>query len=215
VLVTKGDALVPALLARQVAPSLVEVRGVQKNSLLVHFGASKEAATSPIEALDGVVSEIVRRVSDDIREQSHAFFARVLLRALKASHGALLAVAGHRKRTLPPALRDGVGLTPPINVELLIKDLLARPDCLANTRLRAAEVMISGMIASDGITIFGSNATVRGYNIFVKHPPKLRQSGPKFGGARRRTFQVLSDMVGKHLTCAFMQSQDGSFDIKR
>lgn len=162
-----------------------------------------------------MVTEIVRNVPEDIGEQSHAFFARVLLRALKDSHGALIGVARHRQRKLPPALRDGVELQPPVDVGTMIHALLDRQkDCSANTRLKAAEAMIFGMIGSDGITIFGSDATVRGFNIFVKHPQKLRQVGPKFGGARRRTFQVLSDMVGKTLVCAFMQSQDGNVENK-
>ena len=72
--------------------------------------------------------------------------------------------------------------------------------------------MVSGMISSDGIIGFGSDASVRGFIIFVKHSSRVRQTQPKFGGARRRTFQA---MVGKNLTCTFLQSQDGNVELKR
>lgn len=66
------------------------------------------------------------------------------------------------------------------------------------------------MLNSDGIILFDDRAEILGYNYFVRAKPTANESG----GARRRAFATLARYVGKGLTAAFMQSQDGWSDFK-
>lgn len=211
-LISHGNPTIHALMVRPVAENVVELRGVGGSTLLVYFGATKAVRASPVEGLQALVSCIVADVAEKIREQTYAFFEKLVATVLKASHGTLAVVQPARKRVLPSALRDGIILPAPIRVGDTISELLSQGDCLANTRLSGAGSLISGMLLSDGITVFGSDGSVRAYNVFARHRA-LTSKRP--GGARRRTFESLSAMVGPHLRCAFMQSQDGAVDYRR
>jgi len=213
-LIENGDPQIPALMARQLAENVVEVRGVGGASLLVHFGASRSTHVSPADALKALVACVVVKVDNSLKEQTSAFYERLFSRALKASHGTLVAVQPANRRVIPPALRDGVILRAPIRIVEPVSELLEHEDCLANTRLQAAGALILGMLLSDGITVFGSDGSVRAYNIFIKHPRSRGQQAQPSGGARRRTFDTLCSMIGKGLDCVFMQSQDGAVDFK-
>ena len=52
------------------------------------------------------------------------------------------------------------------------------------------------MLLSDGITLFGSDCTYRAYNVFIKHPQGSQNVA---GGARTRTFKVMSCLIGEVL----------------
>jgi hypothetical protein len=69
------------------------------------------------------------------------------------------------------------------------------------------------MMQSDGITVFTDKGQVAAYNVFVKHPEQILKT-PTDGGARSRTFLTLSDMIGKGLNAAYIQSQDGKIEYK-
>lgn len=161
-------------MVRPVAQNLVELRGVGGTTLMVHFGVGKIVQASPELAISRLVSAIVADVPTHIREQSFAFFEQILAGVLRAGHGTLAAVRSARKRTLPTALRDSIPLERALGATELISTLVTErdPNCLANTRLLSLGALISGMLLWDGITVFGSNGTVRAYNIIVKHTDK-------------------------------------------
>jgi len=214
-LVNKGDRQLPTLMIRQLAQSVVKVTGVAGSSLLVYFGATRKVNVSPIDALGALTASIVAKVDDRIREQTYAFYLTLLSEVLRAGHGTLAVVQPARRRVLPSPLRDGIILNKPIDVSALVAELLTHGACAANTSLQSASSLVSGMLQSDGITIFGSDGTVRAYNVFIKHPRSSGEGAQATGGARRRTFDALSSMVGEHLDCVFMQSQDGAVDYRR
>ena len=210
-LVNKGDQQIPVLMVRPLAENVVELRGVGGSGLVAYFGATKALNVSPVEAIDTLAANIVREVNEKLREQTFAFFERIIANALRASHGTLAAVQPSRKRVFPPALRDGIRLEKRMHFADDIAALVARGDCSVNTRLHCAGALITGMLLSDGITLFGSDGSVRGYNIFVKHKPGTSN---RSGGARHRTFDTLCAMIGTHLDCVLMQSQDGAVEYK-
>ena len=209
-LVNRGDPAIPVFMLRQVAENVIQVSGFSRSSLLVHFGAAKDVEVSPLPKLGDFVDCIVRDVSLDVQEQTASFFLAVFSGVLRAGHGTLAAVMPGRKRALPTAFRDGITISPRISVPAKIKDMLAKLDCNSNAKLQASSALITGMLLSDGITLFGSDGTVWAYNIFVKHP---RGSEGVVGGARTRTFKVMRGLVGTDLVGALIQSQDGRVDF--
>jgi hypothetical protein len=150
-------------------------------------------------------------VPSDFQEQVGSFFRNVFSGVFRASHGTLAAIISARKRAIPKSFRDGIALSPPISAAAKIHDVLTKSDCNSNTRLQACAALITGMLLSDGITLFGSDGTVLAYNVFLKHPEK---TASVTGGARMRTFNALADRVGQDLLGAFIQSQDGRVQFK-
>lgn len=212
-LVNKGDPSIPVLMVHQISEKIVEVRGFLKSCLLVNFGVTKEGDASPLEALERFVQIIISSAPVDLKELVYTFYSRLLSRIIKESHGTLAAVVSDKKRKIPNRMRDSIILNPVIDVIGKIRDLNSSGDARANTRLEACATLITGMMLSDGITIFGTDGTVRAYNAFIKHPRDAKSLIP-LGGARSRTYEVLCSMVGKDLVGAFMQSQDGKAEFK-
>jgi hypothetical protein len=212
-LVNKGDPQIPTLMVRPLAENVVELKGVGGSAIIAYFGATKATNVSPVDAINALVTAIVANVDEKIREQTFAFFERTIANVLRASHGTLAVVQPARRRTFPPTLRDGILLQQPMRVVSDISDLISRSECSVNTRLQNARELITGMLLSDGITVFGSDGSVRGYNIFVRH--KQGATNSRSGGARRRTFETLCLLLEKDLDCVLMQSQDGAVDYRR
>jgi hypothetical protein len=210
-LITRGDPAIPVFMLRQVAENVIQVSGFSHSSLLVHFGATKEIEVSPLPRLKEFVGCVIRDVPGEINEQSASFFTGVLSGVLRAGHGTLAAVIPARRRTVPKVFRDGIILSPRISVGDKIKEVLAKSDCSSNAKLQACSALITGMLLSDGITVFGSDATVRAYNVFVKHP---KTSESAVGGARTRTFKVMSGLLRGDLIGALIQSQDGRVEFR-
>ena len=208
-LVDQGDPAIPVLMLRQVSRNVIELKGVSKASLLIHFGATRYGESSPSALINKFVTAITRDVASDHQEQTAAFYRRIMSVVTHAGHGTLASVVGRRKRVLPPQFQDAIVIDPPLAVPLSVSDLLKVENCPSNTQLLAYNALITGMLLSDGITVFGSDGTVRAYNVFVRHP-RQKSAEATAGGARHRTYSVLSFMVEEGiLEGAFMQSQDG------
>jgi hypothetical protein len=149
-----------------------------------------------------------------VQEQALGFYERLFIKVLQAGHGTLAAVMPSTRRVLPQTLRDGIQLGQPIAIAQYIEDVVAKGDSESNTRLNAIGALISGMLLSDGITLFASDGSVRAFNTFIKHPRRQAEHGARFGGARRRTFDLPCTMIDTSLTGVFMQSQDGRVEYK-
>lgn len=211
-LVDNGDSSVPVLMLQQVGANVIELKGVSKASLLVHFGSTQGVNLSPIRPIHQLVDCLTTSVPSDVHEQAGTFFRAVMTNVFRSGHGTLAAVIPSRRRTLPTQFSDSIPLAPPISVCDKLRALVDSRDSQTNMEVQAFGSLLSGMLQSDGITVFGSDGSVRAYNAFVRHP-RDKSGSVTTGGARHRTFQVLSDMVGKGLSGAFMQSQDGRADF--
>src|SRR5260370_7317479 len=203
-LINKGDPSVPALMIRQVADNVIQVKGVSQSSLLVHFGAAIEDEVSAVATLNQLTDCLTLDVPADVQEQVGTFYRAVFSGVCRAGHGTLAAIISGAKRTIPKTFQDGIPLSPSISVTSKVQDVLAKSDCASNTQLQACAALVTGMLLSDGITLFATDGTVRAYNAFINHPRKIANPG---GGPRMRTFIVMSEVVGRCLVGAFIQSQ--------
>ena len=55
-----------------------------------------------------------------------------------------------------------------------------------------------------------TRASVMAYNSFIK-----LEASSAIGGARKRAYQALCKKVGKGLTAAYYQSQDGATELRK
>jgi hypothetical protein len=191
---------------RQIAENVILVSGFSRSSLLVHFGATDTVEISPLPKLNNFVDAMIRDIPEDVREQAATFYSNVLSGVLRASHGTLAGVIPGAKRAVCQKFKDGIALSPAVSVSARIRDVLTAPNCSSNSKLQACSALITGMLLTDGITLFGSDGTVRAYNVFIKHP---RGTDTAVGGARTRTFNIMRGLLGTHLVAALMLSQDG------
>lgn len=212
ILIENGLPDLPVLMLQQVGSDVIEIKGVSQSSLLVHFGASRAGEASPVPIIYRFIETVVSSVPVDLREQAAAFYRDAMMDVLHAAHGTLAVVIDCKKRRLPTQFKDGIALQPPISICEKITSLLASGDSLSNTRLLSCRSLITGMLLSDGITVLGADGSVRAYNVFVKHPNTKSVAGSA-GGARHRTFETLSKLVGKTIKSSFMLSQDGGAKI--
>jgi hypothetical protein len=212
-LITNGNDDIKAILIHQVAEKLIEVQGVKADSLMVNYGGHDQSIFSPIQNLSKFTETIVQNVPADLRDQTWNFFKKLFMYTLQQGHGTLACVIANKRR-IPKKLNDGIQLTTKLDITKSIKDLTEKNDLQANSVLEGNFSLISGMLQSDGITLFSDAGEVLSYNVFVKHPSKLVNSKTS-GGARSRTFLTLSRMVGNELISAYIQSQDGQIDYKR
>jgi len=215
ILVDKADAQCPVLVLRQVGRNLIELKSSSQSNLLIHFGATKEGEISAAPLIDGFIEALTDDVPTDIQELTASFYRKVLIEVLRAEHGTLAAVLRGRRKAIPSRFREGVPLALPVSIPDRIRELALKTDSESQIRLEACGTMIVGMLLSDGITLFGSDGTVRAYNIFIKHPRAKGASGTPSGGARSRTFDIMASVVGTTLTAAFMHSQDGHVEFRR
>jgi hypothetical protein len=214
-LVDKGDAECPVLVLRQIGKNLIEAKSASQSHLIIHFGTTKEGEGSVLPLLDVFLEALVENVSGDVQEQSGSFYRKIFLEVMRAEHGTLAAIMPARRNAIPSRFREGVTPSPPISIPDRVRELAKKADSESQIRLEASGTMVVGMLLSDGITLFGSDGTVRAYNIFVKHPRAKESGGRPLGGARTRTFNMMSGLVGTQLSAAFMHSQDGHIEVKR
>ncbi|WP_298248396.1 hypothetical protein [uncultured Christiangramia sp.] len=209
----KDEDDIKAILIHQISDKLIEVKGIQSDPLLISFGGREESKVSPVGNQIKFIEYITADVPEDIKEPTKNFYKKIFNEILKIGHGTLACVINSRKTNVPKKLEDGIQLQKRIDVPKMIKQLLKGNDLQSNSELNGFYSIIIGMLQSDGITVFTTNGEIASYNVFIKHPAKIAKTNTS-GGARSRTFLALSNLIGKGLEAAYIQSQDGKIEIK-
>jgi hypothetical protein len=212
-LLVAGEHPFPVLMAVQLAENVVELRASSGRTLDIYLTDARTERDSPRTSIDDLVSAICSSVAVEHKEQAIGFFRNTLFGILQESHGALVAIVDSSSPTPALLTDDGVQLGPPVDVVGRIADYKLQGGTDAFAALQGAAVLIRGMMASDGITVFGNNGTVIAFNVFVKH--EVAVGRPPVGGARRRAFEVLKGAVGHGLVAAYYRSQDGRSECER
>ena len=210
-LIDEGARVLPAVLITHTSRNAIQVSGANKSKLQIYFGAMEQSTGDPSIITKRFCQAIVSSVPDHLHDSVLTLYSRVFAGVLRGGHGCLSAVLNVSKRSLPPQLRDGVSIRPPVDVASKVGDLLGRSVCESDTKLRATAALIRGMLMSDGVTVFRSDASVLAYHVFVKEP---KAGGESVGGARRRAFEALCGWVGQDLDAAFFLSQDGHVEVR-
>jgi hypothetical protein len=212
-LIDNGTLDVKAVLVHQLAEKLIEVKGVKADSLLICYGGSDVFEKSPIDNQIKFIESIAEAIPENIREQATNFFRKIFLEVLQKGHGTLACVIDHKKKELPVKLQDGIKLQDRIDIPAAIEELLHKNDLQANSLLDGQFSLITGMMQSDGITVFTDRGEVVAYNVFVKHPESILKETTT-GGARSRTFLTLCNFINNGLKSAYIQSQDGKIEFR-
>lgn len=219
-LLTQGNKESNLILIRQVADKIVEVKGVKGNSMLINFGIKSTIALSPLDVQQKFIEKIIANVDSSVKDQCRIFLNRLFLFVTQNGHGNLSLVMAEDEEC-PDFLRDGIVLENKISFADKIIELNKSSNeesglnvLEANSKLNGVFNLISGMMMSDGITVFSNDGCVQAYNIFLKHPEDDPGLKSVEGGARSRTYYVMTQKLSAKLTAVFLQSQDGETQTK-
>jgi hypothetical protein len=210
---SEGADELKAILVHQISEKLIEVKGVKADTVLVSYGSQVSFNNSPTDNQLKFIEIIASQVKPELRDQTINFFKKVFLEVLQKGHGTLACVISSKKKELPQKLKDGIELQHRIIIPEIIFEFLDKNDLQANSKLEGQFNLISGMMQSDGITVFTDKGEVAAYNVFVKHPEKIMKTNTD-GGARSRTYLTLCEMIGNGIESAYIQSQDGKIEYK-
>lgn len=213
-LIEQGEESLPALLIRNISHHTIEISGACKNSIRIHFGAVEHSGEDPLLAIRAFCLSVTRGVPVNLQEQVRNFYFRVFAGVLRSGHGCLAAVLINKTKKIPTQFKDGVAITPPLDVAAKVATLLRTSDCESDTRLRATAALIRGMLCTDGVTLLRPDGSVPAYNIFVRSDNAKGNEATPFGGARRRAFKALCSWLGSNLQSAFFLSQDGHAEFR-
>lgn len=185
-----------------IAEECVEIRSSNGDYHHVFLDHRKEDSPPPLQYLEQLVQSIVSKSNPENREALSSFLKKILYTAMLESHGCIIGVTN---MTRPPAFlaSDGTVLDAPIDFSQLVAQL--KKNEIDSSVLVNKGSLLKGMLNSDGIIIFDNSGRLLAYNCFIK----VKHDNKFVGGARRRAFAALCAKVGKGLTAAFMQSQDG------
>ncbi len=199
------------VLISQVADRVVELVGARVNTLTYHLSAAEDKEPSPLEAIEELAEAITALFDEDYRENTKTFMSTTLVDALRKGHGALIAIA--KPGAVPGELKldGGVSLEgAPLDLGATVRTHLQEKTPATLSRAIAHAKLVEGMLATDGITVFESDAKVTRYNVFVKPPPEEGAGQGASGGARKRAFAFLKTLVERDaLVAAFFRSADG------
>lgn len=190
----------------RLAQDAVRVSTHEGKYIVVHFTNAREGVAGASESLGALCDIICSGLDAKLGQTCKTYLTALLSKALRESHGSLVAVAGTTK--VPTFLSDCTKLVPPIDLAEVVD--AARRDANAIPQLHAMEDIVCGMFCSDGIVLLDTKANILAYNAFIR----LKASNV-VGGARRRAYQALCDKVGQGIRAAFFQSQDGGSDLRR
>lgn len=214
-LLSAGNSERNLILVRQVADKVVETKGVKGNSLLINFGVKSTTKLSPADIQDKFIDKILQKVDYSIKDQCRIFLSRLFQYVTQNGHGTLSLVID-KDEECPDFLRDGIVLAEKISFADKIVELNRSSDkesglnvLETNSKLNGVFNLISGMMMSDGITVFSNEGSVCAYSIFLKHPEDDAGLKNVAGGARSRTYYVMSRKLTAKLTAVYIQSQDG------
>lgn len=197
----------------QLAESVLELRGSRGGRRLIYLSGADSEALPAIAHFRKLVSVATRDVPTAHRDKVARFFQRVFIDAARAPHGSLIAVIP-RDASPRAVFADGIVLEKPLRIsDLTIAHETAQSE-EARASLQGAGHLLEGMLGVDGITVLATDGAVVGYNAFIHFGAELIGREVALGGARHRTFEVLSSMVGVSLVGAFMRSQDGRAECR-
>lgn len=190
---------------RVVRDKLISVRN-KGNHLLVFFDITDE---HEVEDIDVKQKQFIKQTLNQVQgvdlDPHVNFLRRLFTHVLRYGHGTLACVID-RTTEVNSLFEDGIILPDPID----FIPLLGPYSGIKPAIREGLYELLSGMLQSDGITVFTNDGKVLAYNVFIKLNENQKNQKP-MGGARSRAFHSLKD--NEKVLAAYMQSQDGNIHV--
>lgn len=205
----------PFVILRNSAENTVEIVNTVGTRLEISLTTATPSKRSMSEQVLEFSQVACSDLPDDQQEQGAGYLTRVLTDILRSSHGALMAVAPHQKALPAKQFSDGVVLAEPIPVVGAMLAASESGSANAAALLRSHESLLRGMIMTDGVTVLGTDGSIKAFRVFVQAARKSGGGNSPVGGARSRAFEVLRGYLGRSLKAALFRSQDGRTEVAK
>jgi hypothetical protein len=186
---TVGDlgkgGLVPSIYLRGLGNRRVEVAG-RSDAFVVAL--CLDGGLGYLDVIKPFVASITAGIDEDDLPIVQDGLARLLDEGLRETHGTLAGVVEDTPEALAKlqdTWKDGLHLVEPIDIALGIKDALLLRTNESSTAFRSIRVLVKGMLASDGITVFSTKGRIVAFKLFLPTDASVPASS---GGARSRAF---------------------------
>jgi hypothetical protein len=204
------------VMLRNCASRCVELLDGRGNHLELSLTTSPPSERPVADAIRELAEAIVADLPSELEILS-GYLRRTLTSICQRCHGTLIAVVRNGSDSLPPGFADGVVLDQAIDLAAALQELHLKRSAAALAKLNSYEALMSGMISSDGVTIFTTDAKILAFRVFVR--PNEQESMQLetcsvTGGARTRAFELLKLRLHGSLYAAFLRSQDGHTEIR-
>jgi hypothetical protein len=198
------------VLVRKISTNTIEMRGAKGSVLTLIFSTLRESANStmPIEKF---ASGCCARVLDEkISKDFKTYFSRLLDAALTSSHGTIMVCAEDLNLTDVPEMYDAVPVSPLLDFQAAFLEFQTANTAGSILSLQRCEELLQGFLRCDGMIVFDTSGRVTAYRVFFK-PTEATSGTPNVvvGGARRRAFEGVKNLVGSRLVSVLFRSQDG------
>lgn len=199
----------------QVAENVVELVGSRGPSLTIHLNAvPEETAGFSSQGTLRLSNAIIRVPDTKLKQRCVSFIHNLLVDSFRSGHGALVAVVEPDRAAPKRLVQDSVKLAQPIDIVRAVREHMAQPSEDTFGRLSDYKNVVTGMLSSDGVTIFTSEGVVTHFRVFLQLSKSNGGNGKPTGGARRRAFQELTAMVNQGVVRAtFIRSSDGASEF--
>lgn len=201
------------MLIRNRGHHTVELQNTSKSRLTAIFKITSSSRSDLESDIEKFVDCATRSLED--ASEFKTYFRRLLMEIVQRCHGTLLAAIPPYDGEAPRSLTSGVMPDPHIDLFSLYSDANKSRNADSFADLRAAEVLLQGMIASDGIVVFGCDGTLKAYRSFIKPEESELRDLPTDGGGRRRTYELLKTRIPIEYSAALFRSQDGETKCER
>ncbi len=198
---------------QQLAENVLELRTSNGGCRVIYLSGASADTLRTDTLLGCVAGAMTRDIEAPCRDGVRVLLGRVLTEALRAHHGTLLAILP-KGQSPRDTFADAIVLEEPLALGALVRRQSMQDTPEGRAAVEGAGHLLSGMLATDGITLVSSAGEILAYNAFLRFSYDERTRTAALGGARRRTFDALSANVGTSLVGAFVRSQDGFVDFK-
>jgi hypothetical protein len=199
-----------AILIRKISRSTVEVRGAKGSILSLIFSTIRESNEDSGSIADFAANCFSAVPAEPALKDFQIYFTRLLEGEVSSSHGTILACGQGLKLADVQGMSDAVDVHPVLDFYRVFSDYHSVSSAESILALQRCEELFRGFLRCDGIIVFDTLARITAYRLFYHPAVEAGAEGKKvIGGARRRAFESIKDLVGKDLISVLFRSQDG------
>lgn len=210
-----GDS--PVLVIRNRGHLVVELRNAKNQVFTASLTSALAAESHFVQHIGTFVEALTSEASSPTAVLPFKPYAsRFLADVLQRCHGTLCAVHRHQRGAArPDQFSKSIWLKEPLQWLAAHSEAVAHQTAESLSSLQAIESLISGMIHSDGVVIFGTDGSILGYRAFLNSTDGERQQQETEGGGRLRTYALMRGRLGGDFRAVFFRSQDGATKCDR
>lgn len=210
---SEGDFPAHFMYIRKSFGNAVLISSPKSESRRILFSNQRDTIEDEQKCLNDLIDLLTAHVNENY-DKVQTFLKRTLKQILLKSHGCILTITRVPTEATPKKLGDSVTIDPKLDIARSVQAFSGHEDQTTLSNLQSIPSLMKGMMESDGVVCFSPDAKLLSYRGFARSRKGKGSQAGAVGGARRRAFEALCEDVGDELSGVFMQSSDGTMQIR-